>query len=110
MIFIAHPWTHIKYAWSIRFNIIAGILILIEPLIQGFVSDVTFESPYIRSAVRTGIGLFNLAAIWAKLTYQPKLQQKIAEKVNADLDKEEGGNLGGSGGGDSPGGEPNSAG
>lgn len=78
--FIPHVWTQFKYAWSIRFNILAGLLILVEPEIQGFVADHVWRSTWAQLLVRLGIGALNLASIWAKLTWQPKLQQKIAEK------------------------------
>lgn len=81
---IPHAWTTFKYAWSIRFNVAAGLLILLEPLIQDFVADLTFQSPWIRVFVRLGIGLLNVASIWAKLTFQPKLQRKITEKEAVD--------------------------
>lgn len=84
MTFVAHPWVQLKYAWSIRFNLLAALLILGEPAILGFFNDHIWRSTWSQLVVRLAIGMLNLLAIWAKLTWQPKLQQKLEEKTIAD--------------------------
>lgn len=77
---IPHAWTTLKYAWSVRFMVLAVILIWLEPVLSELAQDLTFKSVWIRLGVAQFVGFFGVAAIWARVTFQSKLYEKIAEK------------------------------
>lgn len=77
---IPHAWVTLKYAWSVRIQVIAVVLVWFEPVLSELAQEATTKSIWIRLAVAQFVGLFGLAAIWARVTVQTKLHEKIEEK------------------------------
>jgi hypothetical protein len=77
---IPHTWTTLKYAWSVRLTVLAVVLIWLEPVLSELAQDLTFKSVWIRLAVAQFVGFFGVAAIWARVTVQSTLHEKIAQK------------------------------
>lgn len=88
---IPHAWTTIKHAWSVRLMGACVLLMLVEPVISGFVEEfVTGQSFWTRVAVKLLIAVVGILAIWARVTFQSTLQEKITEKESADNAKQQG--------------------
>lgn len=80
---IPHAKTVLKHAWSVRLMALASILIFMEPVLSAGAQYITVDSVWVQMAVASAIGLVGVAAIWARVTFQTNLNEKIAEKEQA---------------------------
>jgi hypothetical protein len=80
--------TVLIHAWSSRLMVICVLLQLLEqPIVDAIQQWITGYSWWTREIVQVLIAAVGVLAIWARVTFQSKLQQKItAAKVKRQIE------------------------
>lgn len=77
---IPEAWTVIKYAWSVRIMVLCTIMQLLEQPIVDFIQQhITGYSWWVREGTAVLIASVGILAIYARVKFQQKLQDKLAE-------------------------------
>lgn len=88
---IPHPWTNLVHAWSSRLMALCVVLQLVEPVAADFVEEyITGQSFWTRVAMKIAVAAVGVAAIWAKIVFQQKLQDKLEQKDAEQNAKQQG--------------------
>ncbi|NTF43061.1 hypothetical protein [Rhizobium rhizogenes] len=84
---VPEAWTVLVHAWSSRLMVICVLLQLLEqPISDAIQQFITGYSWWMRETVQILIAAVGVLAIWARVTFQSKLQQKItAAKVRRQI-------------------------
>lgn len=84
---VPEAWTVLVHAWSSRLMVICVLLQLLEqPITDAIQQWITGYSWWTREIVQILIAAIGVLAIWARVTFQSKLQQKItAAKVRRQI-------------------------
>ncbi len=84
---VPEAWTVLLHAWSSRLMIICVVLQLFEqPIADAIQQGITGYSWWTREFVQVLIAAVGVLAIWARVTFQSKLQEKItAAKIKRQI-------------------------
>lgn len=76
---IPEAWTVLIHGWSSRIMFLCVILQLLEqPIVDAIQQWITGYSWWTREITQIAIAAVGVIAIWARVTFQQKLQEKVA--------------------------------